>query len=359
MTTFKDSVRSARAGLGRYLVGFEEPPRRPLSVEPLLAASCLRVGLRHGHVPLALAAGATLLVFDPERLWRVLLASAGVDHGLTDLTPGLAVLAVRKDLAWRRRSGGDWRVASCLIGQVGVLSPSELPARLWQASFLEPPPHNRDARGLVSDARDVRLGFQRTPGRANHSYERALAVLDRHEPGGGIHTAFSCTLWPTLGEGPALMLPLLVHGGSTAAGAPPAYSDDPLRTSLEAVLTHRTPAGRQAIRAIVKTLPAIAALQDAAGLSDSEMVDAVGELLERRDLALRQSWRPYGMYREVAQWAGVPFLSGKDARAVGQLIEAQAAVVADIRRQYLPSPLTNFELQQPSGGPRGEFTSGP
>ena len=104
----KDHIRSARDGLASVLAGWAPPTRRPLSVEPLLAASCLRLGLRLGDVDLANAAAANLVVFDPDRLWLELLAYAATEAGPFDLTPALATLAARKEPIWRRKDGGDW-----------------------------------------------------------------------------------------------------------------------------------------------------------------------------------------------------------------------------------------------------------
>lgn len=356
---FKDHVRSARDGLAAILEGWEPPTRKPLSVDPLLAASCLRLGLRSGDVNLAHAAAATLVVFDPDRLWRELLAYAATEAGPFDLMPALAVLAAKKEPTWRRRVGGDWRVATAIIEQLGRQPRSDAPLHLWRLSFSETEHPDPIIQRMAEDAKAIRLGIVRSPDRTLEAERNAESVHERIAEAVGWRLVVASTaLWRQNGEGAALMLPVLL--------APSGFerlecledlngtSSDVAPTSSErflAALTHRTRAGREAIREVVAMLPELASHIPGAA-TEPQVIEAVGDLIGREDADAsdRENAQPDKALREASRWAGVPHLSEQEAKCWGETIGAKGPAIAEIRRRHLPAALANFACHGPPSG---------
>ena len=109
LDTVLDAARQAKAhGATRFCMGaaWREPKDRDLEkVEEMVR----EVKARHT---------STLLVFDPDRLWRELIKAAVEDVG--PAVPGLLieVLAAQADPKWRARAGGDWKVATLLVSRL-------------------------------------------------------------------------------------------------------------------------------------------------------------------------------------------------------------------------------------------------
>src|SRR5258708_39133867 len=68
------------------------PPAAPVDV--WVAASGLQKGIRRGDAQAALACAMTLLLHDPDRLWRRLSGIAIEDIGIAGLTTATQVIAV-------------------------------------------------------------------------------------------------------------------------------------------------------------------------------------------------------------------------------------------------------------------------
>lgn len=87
----------------------------PLAISPWLAMSLLQKAIRRDARDWAWRAALTLFRQDPARLWRRLLVIAFEDIGVADLKSSAAALAASRGKAWRRRLGGDKRVARYLV----------------------------------------------------------------------------------------------------------------------------------------------------------------------------------------------------------------------------------------------------
>ena len=94
------------------------PQPDPVRATPWVAMSLMQKAIRRGRKDLALRAAATLLQDAPDRLWRRIGCIASEDIGLGSLDAvGLATAALAGKRL-RMELGGDWAVASCVIGEL-------------------------------------------------------------------------------------------------------------------------------------------------------------------------------------------------------------------------------------------------
>jgi hypothetical protein len=98
--------------------GGDIPPLEPLDISPWLAMSLMQKAIRRGRVDLALGAAATLLRGSPERLWRRICVTAYEDIGVADFDTVAVVTSALKGKRWRATLGGEWAVASYLVGRM-------------------------------------------------------------------------------------------------------------------------------------------------------------------------------------------------------------------------------------------------
>ena len=96
--------------------GNDIPRFDPLNISPWLAMSLMQKAIRRGREDLALRAASTLLKTSPERLWRRLCITAYEDIGVADYEVVSLVTAALKGKRYRAEIGGEWSVASYLIG---------------------------------------------------------------------------------------------------------------------------------------------------------------------------------------------------------------------------------------------------
>ena len=94
------------------------PPVAPLNASPWVAMSLLQKATRRGREDLALRAGATLFLNDPDKLWRRLGGIAFEDIGLADIDTVALVTAALGGKRVRAGLGGDGAVASFVISQM-------------------------------------------------------------------------------------------------------------------------------------------------------------------------------------------------------------------------------------------------
>ena len=78
----------------------------------------MQKAIRRGREELALSAAATLLQISPDRLWRRLCVTAFEDVGVADLSSVSLVTSALKGKTWRSHVGGEWPVASYLVGRM-------------------------------------------------------------------------------------------------------------------------------------------------------------------------------------------------------------------------------------------------
>lgn len=93
------------------------PSVEPLPVSQWVAMSAMQKGIRRGDVELATRAASTLLKSDPAKLWRRLRGVVFEDVGLGSLETVQLVTAAT-DRSARQQFGGDWAVASLLVGRM-------------------------------------------------------------------------------------------------------------------------------------------------------------------------------------------------------------------------------------------------
>ena len=98
--------------------GNDIPRFAPLNINPWLASSLLQKAIRRGREDLALGAAATLLQTSPDRLWRRLCVVSFEDVGVADFDTVSLVMAGLTGKHWRSKNGGEWAVASYLIGRM-------------------------------------------------------------------------------------------------------------------------------------------------------------------------------------------------------------------------------------------------
>lgn len=169
-----DPLDRFRTDLVRRLAGYGcVADFQPMAVSPWLAMSLLQKAVRRGRTDLALRAGATLLQYAPDRLWRRIGLIAFEDVGLGSLsTVGLTVAALQGK-RFRQAVGGDWPVASLIIAELCAARKSRASDELLMA--LETLPqlaHKRKEFAAMPNSR-LRL-YART---TDNLHYRALALV--------------------------------------------------------------------------------------------------------------------------------------------------------------------------------------
>ncbi|MGO4638451.1 hypothetical protein AB4Z43_08445 [Mesorhizobium sp. 2RAF45] len=97
---------------------YKGPAPEPLHASPWVAMSAMQKGIRRGNVDLATRAVATLLKFDPAKLWRRIAGIVVEDIGLADLECVKLVMAATAGRTFRRDFGGEHRVASLVVARM-------------------------------------------------------------------------------------------------------------------------------------------------------------------------------------------------------------------------------------------------
>lgn len=284
MIDHHDIMNSFRTELAGHLARVTPPPLTPLPISPWVSMSLLQKAIRRGETAWALSAASTLLVNDPDRLWRRLGCIAFEDVGLADLTAvglvtsALAGKRVRADL------GGEWQVASWLVQRLCDARKCRMTDDLLMATQAHP--------GLISQhealpalsndhLRRVILGDATILERATAmiylagTEARAVPAFRprRGEPALAFHVADELGACPTIiaisregyrrtREALCLLLPLLAteHGDETQS-----FTDDPLPPEAMAgpvpgwALDAYTREGKAALRRFLGTQAGLAA----------------------------------------------------------------------------------------------------
>jgi hypothetical protein len=111
-------LNNAREQLADEIFAYREPKPALLEISPWLAMSCLQKAIRRGEAELAQFAAATLLLIAPDRLWRRCGAAAFEEIGVADLQTVSLVTAALAGKRYRATIGGEWKVASFIVGQM-------------------------------------------------------------------------------------------------------------------------------------------------------------------------------------------------------------------------------------------------
>ncbi len=110
----QDIIASFRTELAEGVSTYTPPPLSPLAVSPWVAMSLLQKSVRRGGTEWALSAAATLLLNDPDRLWRRLGGIAFEDVGLGDLSTVGVVSAAVAGKRVRSVIATEWAIAAHL-----------------------------------------------------------------------------------------------------------------------------------------------------------------------------------------------------------------------------------------------------
>lgn len=348
--SLKNALGEARRSLSEGLQNWEPPRRQLLPVDPPLAASCLKLALRHRQGELAYAAAATLILFDQDRFWRELLAHAGTHTALSDLGPSLVIMAAARDGKWRRKLGGHSFVGTYFIEQMLARPQTDDPLHLWRLSFAQAENVPPSLSALFADARAIRMGFDRTPERTKETHSGALRVIERlaEDLGDWLVPDASVAVWSYCGAGPALMLPVLAMGcvlpEKTTSPASPA-SHLQTQNRLLGALDFRSPLGRKALREVIVRTPDLLAQIRKANLTEDQAIEAVSDLLDRDDfLEICQTTSLSIDLCRASRWTGAPLLSEDQARAWGEILRANAPAIDEIRSTHLPTIFDDLAL---------------
>jgi hypothetical protein len=111
-------LNNAREQLADEIFSYREPKPAPLKISPWLAMSLLQKAIRRGEGEWAQRAAATLLLVAPDRLWRRCGAGAFEEVGVADLETVSLVTAALAGKRYRATIGGEWKVASFIVGRM-------------------------------------------------------------------------------------------------------------------------------------------------------------------------------------------------------------------------------------------------
>jgi MgsA AAA+ ATPase C terminal len=134
----KDVLASFRQELVRPLSAHTPLPLAPLPVTVWIAASVMQKAIRRGEEAWALSAAATLLIENPDKLWRRLACIAAEDIGLADICAVGTMVAVMSGKRTRAELGGEWPVASWLVQRLAQARKSRATDDLLMTAQLLP-----------------------------------------------------------------------------------------------------------------------------------------------------------------------------------------------------------------------------
>jgi hypothetical protein len=134
----KDILASFRQELVKPLSAHTPLPLAPLPVTVWIAASVMQKAIRRGEVDWALSAAATLLIENPEKLWRRLACIAVEDVGLADICAVGGMVGLMSGKRVRFALGGEWPVASWLVQRLAQARKSRATDDLLMTAQLLP-----------------------------------------------------------------------------------------------------------------------------------------------------------------------------------------------------------------------------
>ena len=115
--TIPEILEEIRVNLAQELLAcrIDTPKFVPANYDVHIASSVMQKAIRRGDELHALAAAATLVESDSNRLWRRLLVIAYEDIGIGDLEIVGWITASHAQKRWRAAHGGEWPVVALLI----------------------------------------------------------------------------------------------------------------------------------------------------------------------------------------------------------------------------------------------------
>ncbi len=104
--------------LPRRLADYNAPvlEHEPPNIDRWLAASALQKAVRRGKREESLLCSRLLVTEDTQRIWRRLAVIAMEDVGVGDMEATAQTVWASRSKAWRGKHGGEWHVASYVVG---------------------------------------------------------------------------------------------------------------------------------------------------------------------------------------------------------------------------------------------------
>jgi MgsA AAA+ ATPase C terminal len=134
----KDVLASFRLELVKPLSAHTPPPLAPMPTTVWIAASVMQKATRRGEEAWALSAAATLLIENPDKLWRRLACIAVEDVGLADICAVGGMVGMMSGKRMRASLGGEWPVASWLVQRLAQARKSRATDDLLMTAQLLP-----------------------------------------------------------------------------------------------------------------------------------------------------------------------------------------------------------------------------
>jgi hypothetical protein len=335
----------------------------PLPCDRYVARSALQKAVRRGEVQLAQRAAATLLNERPAALWRALGIISLEDLGVASIDTVARVCVAGRDAAWRRKNGGDDRVAAVLVGRMAETSHCQAACDLLMRVTNDPALEM--LRAELQDATAARLADEIENERTD-LLRRATATLalaghlhashERAEPDAVFQiqaqaarssqvVATSEAAWRLTGNPMALVLPLLWPAWITASSV--RTIDDPIPATCEIcgvpsfALDQFTRSGLRVIRALVGRIPALQTLLRSAAVPEHRWPAVVGDLLflvEGSPVRRRALWSMASVLNRPARPLPGGFLLKEKWREGCELVASHLPLVDQLRRHHYSSP---------------------
>lgn len=153
----KDVLASFRQELVKPLSAHTPPPLVPLHTTDYIAASVMQKAIRRGEAAWALSAAATLLIENPDKLWRRLACIAAEDVGLADICAVGGMVGMISGKRMRAALGGEWPVASWLVQRLAQARKSRATDDLLMTAQLLPSLEGERARLAELSNQHLRL----------------------------------------------------------------------------------------------------------------------------------------------------------------------------------------------------------
>lgn len=272
MAAILDEVRLK---LQKEIVG-QKSIVEPLSTDRWMANSLLQKAIRRGEVHVARRAALTFLQLGGSAIWRRLIIIAFEDVGASCPDVVAMIVAASTDAGWRKRSGGNALVATCLARLLAEAPKSRSAEHLITTSEHHPV---FDEERRIINASSTRVNLDAVADVSKSRAFRALAawrasgigwngekVIDKDLPGlldtfgqlGVPQELVEATgVGATASREPiTLMVPLLWLAAHQAQEPTTVHLDVPRSSVIDGIpnyaLDQHTRTGREAIRELVK-----------------------------------------------------------------------------------------------------------
>jgi hypothetical protein len=169
----KDVLASFRLELVKPLSAHTPPPLAPMPTTVWIAASVIQKAIRRGQAAWALSAAATLLIENPDKLWRRLACIAVEDVGPADVCVVGGMVGMMSGKRMRAALGGEWPVASWLVQRLAQARKSRATDDLLMTTQLLPSLEGERRRLAELSNHQLRLILLST----DSLHVRALALL--------------------------------------------------------------------------------------------------------------------------------------------------------------------------------------